>query len=96
MRIELDQKTTYNGVLYLRTKYSSSKNINNGFASSDLHEVPAPEPTPEPIPEPTPKPQPEPTPEPTPEPADPTVSILEKIIAFIKHIIELITKKQGE
>ena len=96
VRIELDQKTSYNGVLYLRTKYSSSKNINNGFASSDLHEVPTPEPTPEPIPEPTPEPEPEPTPEPTPEPADPTVSILEKIIAFIKHIIELITKKQGE
>ena len=76
VRIEFDQKTTYNGVLYLRTKYSSSKNINNGFASSDLHEVPAP------------------TPEPTPE--DPTVGILEKIIAFIKHIIDLITKKQGE
>lgn len=84
VRIEFDQKTTYNGVLYLRTKYSSSKNINNGFASSDLHEVPAPEPTPEP----------EPEPEPTPE--DPTVGILEKIIAFIKHIIDLITKKQGE
>ena len=48
----------------------------------------------EPTPEPTPTPEPEPTPEPTPE--DPTVGILQKIIDFIKHIIELITKKQGE
>ena len=86
--LDLDQKATFNGVLYYRTKYSTSKNINNGFASTDLHEVPAPEPEPEP----TPEPEPEPTPEPTPE--DPTVSILEKIIAFIRHIIELITTKK--
>ena len=37
IRIDLDQKTTYNGVLYLRTKYSSSKNINSGVAPSDFH-----------------------------------------------------------
>lgn len=79
--LDLDQKATYGGVLYVRTKYSTSKSINNGFAITDLHEMPAPEPTP----------TPEPTPEPTP---DPTVSILEKIIAFIRHIIELITTKK--
>ena len=96
IRIDLDQKATYNGVLYLRTKYSSSKNINNGFASTDLHEVPAPTPTPtpEPTPEPEPTPTAEPTPEPTPEPKDPTVGILQKIIDFIQHIIKLITEKK--
>lgn len=81
---------------YLLTEYSYTKKITNGFNKADLDKVtqPAPEPKPEPTPEPTPTPEPEPTPEPTPE--DPTVGILEKIIAFIKHIIELITKKQGE
>lgn len=54
---------------------------------------------PEPVVEPTPEPQPEPTPEPTPEPEapkkeDPTVGILQKIIDFIKHIIDLITEKK--
>lgn len=80
--VDLDQKATYGGVLYVRTKYSTSKGINNGFAFTDLHEVP------EPTPEPTPEPEPEPTPE------DPTVSILQKIIDFIKHIIDLITEKK--
>lgn len=81
---------------YLLTEYSYTKKITNGFNKADLDKItqPAPEPKPEPTPEPTPTPEPEPTPEPTPE--DPTVGILEKIIAFIKHIIELITKKQGE
>ena len=38
-------------------------------------------------PEPTPEPKPEPTPE------DPTIGILQKIIVFIQHIIDLITGK---
>ena len=92
--VDLDQKATYGGVFYVRTKYSSSKNINNGFAFTDLHEVPAPEPTPEPEPIPEPTPEPIPEPEPTPEPKDPTVGILQKIIDFIKHIIDLITEKK--
>lgn len=81
---------------YLLTEYSYTKKITNGFNKADLDKItqPAPEPKPEPTPVPTPTPEPEPTPEPTPE--DPTVGILEKIIDFIKHIIELITKKQGE
>lgn len=86
--------------VYLLTEYSFTKGITNGFNKVDLDKViqpapaPEPEPEPEPTPEPTPAPEPEPTPEPTPE--DPTVGILQKIIDFIKHIIELITKKQGE
>lgn len=161
--LECDQKTEVNGVLYLRTKYSTSKGINNGFAYSSLHEVPAPEPEPEPeLPswvdiEPTvyetigetnlynivngsiistyrggteitvvqkttwdgveyartewskekglnngfrlsdlkiPSEEPDPEPEPEPEPEDPTVGILQKIIDFIKHIIDLITEKK--
>ena len=96
--IEFNQKTIYNGVLYLRTPYSSGKNISNGFAYDDLLEITPPEPEPEPEPEPTPEPEPEPepTPEPEPEPEDQTVSILQKIIEFIQHIIDLITKKKGE
>lgn len=86
--------------VYLLTEYSFTKGITNGFNKVDLDRViqPAPAPKPEPEPEPTPEPTPEPEPVPEPEPApeDPTVGILKKIIAFIKHIIELITKKQGE
>lgn len=93
-RITLVQKTTWKDVEYLRTEWSKEKDIDNGFKASDLREIP--EPTPEPEPEPTPEPEPEPTPEPEPEPEDPTVGILQKIIAFIKHIIELITKKKED
>lgn len=78
------QKTNWNGVEYLRTEWSKEKKLDNGFKSSDLEEItpPAPEP------EPTPAPEPEPNPE------DPTVGILQKIIDFIKHIIDLITEKK--
>ena len=75
--ITVVQKTTWNGIEYVRTEWSKEKNLDNGFKLSDL-KLPAPEP--------------EPTPEPTPEP-DPTVGILQKIIAFIQHIIDLITGK---
>lgn len=81
VEVEIVQTTKVDDKEYGRTLYSKEKNINNGFLMADLDIV---------KPEPTPEPKPEPTPE------DPTVSILEKIIAFIKHIIELITKKQGE
>lgn len=84
--IEFNQKTVFNGNTYLRTPYSTEKNISNGFNYTDLVEIPTPEPEPEPTPEPEPEPEPGPTP-------DPTVGILQKIIAFIQHIIELITKK---
>ena len=84
--------------VYLLTEYSFTKKITNGFNKVDLDKIVQPAPAPTPTPEPTPEPEPEPTPEPEPEPTpeDPTVGILEKIIAFIMHIIELITKKQGE
>lgn len=87
--IQLVQTTTWKGVEYGRTEWSRDKKLNNGFKMSEMA-IPAPIPAPEPKPEPTPEPEPEPTPE------DPTVGILQKIIDFIKHIIELITKKQGE
>jgi hypothetical protein len=87
--IQLVQTTTWKGVEYGRTEWSRDKKINNGFKMSEMA-IPAPIPAPEPKPEPTPEPEPEPTPE------DPTVGILQKIIDFIKHIIDLITKKQGE
>lgn len=89
--IGIVQTTTWKGVEYGRTEWSRDRKLNNGFKMSEMV---IPTPAPEPTPEPTPTPEPEPTPEPTPE--DPTVGILQKIIDFIKHIIELITKKQGE
>ena len=67
---------------YLVTEYSFTKQITNGFNQYDMVKKE----------EPKPEPQPEPTPEPTPE--DPTVGILQKIVAFIQHIIELITTKK--
>lgn len=78
---------------YLLTEYSFTKQITNGFNEWDMVKKVEPEPTPEPEPEPTPEPEPEPTPKPTPEP-DPTVGILQKIIQFIQHIIDLITGKK--
>lgn len=72
--------------IYLLTEYSYTKGVTNGFNKVDLDLKKEPEPTPEP------EPEPEPTPEPTPE--DPTVGILERIIKFIQHIIELITEKK--
>ena len=77
--------TVYNkelGALYLLTEYSFTNKITNGFNDCDMKVVPEPEP------------EPEPTPEPTPDPEDPTVGILQKIIDFIKHIIDLITNKE--
>lgn len=74
------------GATYLLTEFSFTKNITNGFNEWDM--VKAVKLEPEPTPEPTPEPEPEPTPE------DPTVGILQKIIDFIKHIIDLITEKK--
>lgn len=93
--ISIVQTTTWKGVEYGRTEWSRDKKLNNGFKMSELA-VPAPIPAPEPEPKPEPKPEPTPTPEPEPTPEDPTVGILQKIVDFIKHVIELITKKQGE
>lgn len=67
------------GKTYLISKYSWDKKITNGFRETHMVEKPEPEPTPEPTPDPDP---------------DPTVGILEKIIQFIQHIIDLITKKK--
>lgn len=81
--IQLVQTTTWKGVEYGRTEWSRDKKLNNGFKMSEMA-IPAPTPEPEPAPEPTPEPTPE----------DPTVGILQKIIDFIKHIIDLITAKK--
>lgn len=87
--IGIVQTTTWKGVEYGRTEWSRDHKLNNGFKMSEMA---IPQPKPEPTPEP--KPEPTPTPTPTPEPEDPTVGILQKIIDFIKHIIDLITKKE--
>lgn len=87
--IGIVQTTTWKGVEYGRTEWSRDHKLNNGFK---MNEMAIPQPKPEPAPEP--KPEPTPTPTPTPEPEDPTVGILQKIIDFIKHIIDLITKKE--
>ena len=87
--IGIVQTTTWKGVEYGRTEWSRDHKLNNGFKMSEMA-IPQPKPEPEPKPEP----KPEPTPTPTPEPEDPTVGILQKIIDFIKHIIDLITKKE--
>lgn len=76
--VEIVQTTKVGDKEYGRTLYSKEKNINNGFLMVDLDIV---------KPEPTPEPKPEPTPE------DPTIGILQKIIVFIQHIIDLITGK---
>lgn len=86
--ITLVQETTWKNVKYYRTQWSKDNKKNNGFKATDLVNPVAPAPTP------APTPTPEPTPTPTPEPEDPTVGILQKIVAFIQHIIELITKKE--
>ena len=76
--VEIVQTTKVGDKEYGRTLYSKEKNISNGFLMADLDIV---------KPEPTPEPKPEPTPE------DPTIGILQKIIVFIQHIIDLITGK---
>ena len=83
--VAIVQTTTWNGVEYGRTEWSRDNKLNNGFKMSEMAVS-------QPKPEPEPEPEPEPTPEPTPE--DPTVGILQKIINFIKHIIDLITAKK--
>ena len=84
--VSIVQTTEWGGVEYGRTEWSRDNNLNNGFKMSEMAKVQPPAPTPEP------EPTPEPTPEP--EPEDPTVGILQKIIEFIQHIIDLITKKE--
>lgn len=76
--VEIVQMAKVGDKEYGRTLYSKEKNISNGFLMADLDIV---------KPEPTPEPKPEPTPE------DPTIGILQKIIVFIQHIIDLITGK---
>lgn len=76
--VEIVQMAKVGDNEYGRTLYSKEKNVNNGFLMADLNII-------------KPKPTPEPKPEPTPE--DPTIGILQKIIVFIQHIIDLITGK---
>lgn len=80
--LECDQKCIFNGKTYVRTQYSTLKNISNGFDLAQLREIPKPEP------EPTPEPEPEPEPEPTPEPEDDTPAWF---IRFIQKLGEFFT-----
>lgn len=68
---DLNQKTEYNGEIYVRTPYSTSKNIDNGFLFNQLRELLVVSP---PV-EPTPEPQPKPDPDPPVEPEQPEVPI---------------------
>lgn len=50
-RIHFNTKTTFNGVLYLRSDWSTEKGLDRGFPYEQLEEIPEPEPTPEPNPD---------------------------------------------
>lgn len=51
-KIFWNTKTTYDGVLYLRSDWSTERNLDRGMPFDDLKEIPTPEPTPEPDPTP--------------------------------------------
>lgn len=89
------------GKTFLLTEYSYTKGITNGFKDDAMTVVKIEEPKPEPTPEPTPEPsEPEmpdvPDNDDEKDDAEETIGILQKIINFIAHIIELITRKKGE
>ena len=84
-KIPFKTKTTFNGVLYLRSDYSTNMKMDRGFPYDQLEEIPKPEPTPEP----TPTPEPEPTPEPTPDPDDGD-DTPNWFIRFIKKLAEFL------
>ena len=50
-RIHFNTKTYFNGVMYLRSDWSTEKGLDRGFPFEQLEEVPDPEPTPEPTPD---------------------------------------------
>lgn len=97
---ELIQKTSWNGQVYLRTEYSSTKNIHNGFNFADLEELPVAPPV---EPEPTPPIEPPTEPElPVEQPVEPPVvpevpptlpqppNILELLRQLLKSILNWI------
>lgn len=49
-------KTTLNGELFLRSEWSTDRDLDRGIKFNDLIEMPEPEPEPEPTPEPEPEP----------------------------------------
>lgn len=101
-------KTTFNNELYLRTEWSSTRNIGNGFKFTDLEEIPVVVPetpvveAPEPIVEPEPIPVEEPTVEPIDTPEDVVVpevkpqpkSWLSVLLEAIVKIIKLLFGKE--
>lgn len=85
-KIFWNTKTTYDGVLYLRSDWSTERNLDRGMPFDDLEEIPKPEP------------QPEPTPEPEPTPDNDGDDTPNWFIRFIKalgeFLVNLFTKKE--
>lgn len=105
---DFNQKTTWEGRLYLRTPYSSTNKISNGFLFDGLEEMPEPIVIPV-VEPPKPIPEPEPIPEPIPEPVidtsednilliepevTPPKSWLSVLLEAIVKIIKLILGKE--
>lgn len=84
-RIHFQTKTDFNGVLYVRSDYSTENNMDRGFPFDQLEEVPAPEP----------EPTPEPTPAPEPDDGDDTPNWFIRFIhALGEFFVHLFTKKE--
>lgn len=84
-KIFWNTKTTYDGVLYLRSDWSTERNLDRGMPFDDLEEIPKPEPQPEPTPEP----------EPTPDDGDDTPNWFIRFIkALGEFLVNLFTKKE--
>ena len=84
-KIYWETKTTYENVMYLRSDWSTERNLDRGMPFDDLEEIPQPEPTPEPTPEP----------EPTPDDGDDTPNWFIRFIhALGEFFINLFTKKE--
>lgn len=84
-KIFWNTKTTYDGVLFLRSDWSTERNLDRGMPFDDLEEIPKPEPQPEPTPEP----------EPTPDDGDDTPNWFIRFIkALGEFLVNLFTKKE--
>lgn len=81
-----ETKTDFDGVMYLRSDWSTERDLNRGMPFGDLEELPTPEPEPEP--------QPEPTPEPDNDGDDTPNWFIRFIHALGEFFINLFTKKE--
>lgn len=95
--INIYDKADYNGKVYVRTKYSHDKSIDNGFLLSELEEIPIPTPDPDPIVKPEDIP-PAPSPVPEPEKKEETDDTPNWFIKFIQKLGEFFISlfKKGE